>query len=195
MWADDDARLEQSRGAATQLQQALGAELQAALTAGGPLAAIDVCSERAPAIAARLSAEAHAQVGRTSLQVRNPGNAPDAAARDVLLRFEQDLAAGAEAPLEQFERHPDGSARYLRTITTQPMCVVCHGQHLSPEVAAAIARQYPQDRATGYAVGDLRGAFIVDWPPGVEPAGVEPAGVEPAGVQPPGVQPAGGEQR
>jgi hypothetical protein len=35
---------------------------------------------------------------------------------------------------------------------------------LSPEVRAALAEQYPDDQATGFEVGDLRGAFIVTGP-------------------------------
>jgi catalase-peroxidase len=35
----------------------------------------------------------------------------------------------------------------------------------TPEVRAAVSRLYPADEATGFAVGDLRGAFVVEWPP------------------------------
>jgi hypothetical protein len=35
---------------------------------------------------------------------------------------------------------------------------------LSPDVAAKLHDLYPQDRATGFSVGDLRGAFIITAP-------------------------------
>jgi hypothetical protein len=58
----------------------------------------------------------------------------------------------------------DGGATYMQAIVTQPLCVACHGTALAPDVASALARLYPSDRATGFAVGDLRGAFVVRWP-------------------------------
>jgi hypothetical protein len=38
---------------------------------------------------------------------------------------------------------------------------MCHGSDVPEAVAEAIAKRYPQDRATGYSAGDLRGAFVV----------------------------------
>jgi hypothetical protein len=40
-------------------------------------------------------------------------------------------------------------------------CLVCHGEAEAQPAALreALASAYPHDRATGYAVGDLRGAF------------------------------------
>jgi hypothetical protein len=160
-----DPRLVDSRRLAAEFQQALGAELKAALASGGPVAAIAVCNEMAPGIAARLSSGADAQVSRTALRLRNPDNAPDPAARQVLEGFRARLAAGvADPPLEHFAVRPDGSVRYMKTIVTQPMCVACHGERLAPAVEAAIAQRYPQDQATGFRPGELRGAFVVDWP-------------------------------
>ena len=162
--AQDDERLARSREAAGQLQQELGTTLMTALQAGGPAEAIDVCNVEASIIAARLSEQTGARVGRTALGLRNPANAPDADARTVLAAFQRDLAAGAAAPPEHFETGPDGSARYMSAIVTQPLCLACHGAELAPEVAAAIARYYPSDQATGFAAGDLRGAFLIEWP-------------------------------
>jgi hypothetical protein len=147
------------------LQQALGARLTAALAADGPVGAIEVCSLEALEIARRLSAEAGAKVGRTSLKVRNPANAPDAAASAALERFEVAWQREPSTPPEAFTVAAAGSARYMRAIPTQPLCLTCHGSALAPDVAAAIELRYPTDRATGFSVGSLRGAFIVEWPP------------------------------
>ena len=54
---------------------------------------------------------------------------------------------------------------YVEPIVTQPMCIACHGETLSPAVADAIGRLYPEDRATGFAAGDLRGVFWVEFTP------------------------------
>jgi hypothetical protein len=52
----------------------------------------------------------------------------------------------------------------MRAIPTDALCLTCHGATLAPELAAAIARDYPADAATGFAQGQLRGAFSVIWP-------------------------------
>lgn len=159
-----DERVERSRAIATEFRQELGAQLQAALSAGGPLNAIEVCSEVAPAIAAAASTRSGARVSRTALRVRNPDNAPDEQAARAMRAFQASLAADAELPLEQTETRADGGLRYLRAIVLEPQCVACHGTNLTEEVEAALAQRYPQDRATGFAPGDLRGAFLIDWP-------------------------------
>jgi hypothetical protein len=163
-----------SRELSTQLGKELKTELGAAIEKGGPVAAIEVCRSRAPAIAARLSAESGARVGRTALRVRNAGNAPDDLERAVLEQFAGDLAAGrVEGPLEAaFEIKREGGIErhYMRAIPTEALCLTCHGDTLAPELAAAIARDYPGDQATGFKLGELRGAFRVVWPAASPPA-------------------------
>ena len=160
----DDDRLTRSRDAAMQLGQELSATLLTAIGTDGPVEAIRLCNVEASPIAARVSEQAGASVGRTALRLRNPDNAPDAGARAVLTTFERDLAAGATPPLEHFETRPDGSARFMSAIVTQGLCLTCHGSGIAPEVAAEIADRYPADQATGFAAGDLRGAFLIEWP-------------------------------
>jgi hypothetical protein len=166
--------VEQSRQLSMQLGKELKGELGAAIEKGGPVAAIDVCHTRAPAIAARLSAESGASVGRTALKVRNAANAPDDLERAVLEQFAADLAGGrTEGPLEAaFEIKREGGIErhYLRAIPTEALCLTCHGETLAPELAAAIARDYPGDQATGFKQGELRGAFRVVWPAASAPA-------------------------
>jgi hypothetical protein len=55
--------------------------------------------------------------------------------------------------------------RYLRAISTGPLCLACHGRELAPQVRDVIDELYPHDRARGYAPGEVRGAFSVVWPP------------------------------
>ncbi len=170
LWAaaDGDPRLVESRELAARLQQQLGARLVSALSAGGPAEAIEACRVDAPEIAQRLSGEAGARVGRTALKVRNPANASDPEQQAVMHEFARLLDLGAGPP-ERFDIRSDGGARYMRAIVTQPMCLACHGASLAPEVSAALARLYPQDQATGFAAGELRGAFVIEWPPTAEP--------------------------
>jgi hypothetical protein len=51
-------------------------ELTAAMFTGGPSAAIEVCSQKAPQIAASVGKEQGVAIGRTSFRLRNPANQP-----------------------------------------------------------------------------------------------------------------------
>lgn len=163
----------QSRSLAQQLGAELKGELGRAMTDKGPVAAIGVCKDRAPEIAGRLSRQSGAQVSRTALRVRNPANAPDDLQRALLEQFSAELASGKFAgPLEAaFEINRGGQVerRYMRAIPMEGLCVTCHGKALAPEIAAAIAAQYPDDQATGFEPGQLRGAFSVTWPSSASP--------------------------
>jgi hypothetical protein len=164
----DTAWVDQSRQLAMQLGGQLKAELSKAIAEGGPVAAINVCYLRAPEIAAQLSQASGARVGRTALRVRNPSNAPDELERSVLEQFSADVGSGpVDRPLEAVFEIRRGDAverRYMRAIPTDALCLTCHGKVLAPELAAAIARDYPKDQATGFEQGQLRGAFSVVWP-------------------------------
>ena len=158
----------QSRGLAQQLCIELKGELSRAMKEKGPVAAISVCKDRAPEIATRFSQQSGARVSRTALRVRNPANAPDDLQRALLEQFSSELASGEFAgPLEAaFEINRGGQVerRYMRAIPMEGLCVTCHGKTLAPDIAAAIAAQYPNDQATGFEPGQLRGAFSVTWP-------------------------------
>jgi len=160
-----------SRAAAQALGSRLMGELTTAL-ARSPAAAIEVCSERAPQIAAEEAAARGAEIGRTALRIRNPDNAPAAWQRRGLESFDAALASGADPATLEFTEvaGTDGSVerRWMKPIMTGPLCLTCHGANLAPEVAAAVEARYPDDQATGFAAGDLRGAFYVVWR---EPAG------------------------
>jgi hypothetical protein len=158
--ADDDPRLEQSRMIVASFAGQLQSELKAAMADGGPAAAIAVCKDVAPAVASRLSRENGAKVGRTSLRVRNPSNLPSDWQSKVL----QDFDARASASPEYIAGMPDGRFRYMKGIPTGGVCLACHGNELSNDVQILLDEHYPHDRARGYAPGDIRGAFSVEWP-------------------------------
>jgi len=170
----ETAWIEQSRQLTMQLGGQLKGELTKAIADGGPIAAINVCYMRAPEIAAQLSKSSGARVGRTALRVRNPSNAPDSLERSVLEQFATDLGSGPiDRPLEAVFEIRRGDAlerRYMRAIPTDALCLTCHGKTLAPELAAAIAQNYPGDQGTGFELGQLRGAFSVIWPPVPLPA-------------------------
>lgn len=166
-----DGQTEEARKLAGSMVQALGAKLQVAMKEGGPGTAIGVCTTAAPSIASELSRQGGVRVTRVSLKVRNPLlGAPDAWEQGVLQSFESRLAKG-EAPdkLEFSEKvtEPSGAYfRYMKALPVQAVCLNCHGDaaNFAPDIRERLARDYPADRATGYAMGQIRGAVSVKRP-------------------------------
>jgi len=161
-----DATQQDKASAAVQaFATALKTELMAAMQSGGPVAAIEVCSTRAPEIAEAVSEEQDVEVYRVSLNNRNAENAPNHWQHDVLLKFEERKAAGEDpASITWSETAATANGeefRFMKAIPTGGLCLNCHGVTLAPAVAEKIAERYPNDKATGYAEGDIRGAFVV----------------------------------
>jgi hypothetical protein len=159
--------LEESRSIAKEFMQALGGTLKKQLEAGGAESAISICKHIAPAMAAEYSKDGRV-VKRVSLKNRNPLiGLPDEWEREVLEDFDRDYHDGkpaAEIEKIAIVQNPDGRwFRYMKAIPTQPMCLQCHGTPADmPEgVKALLAKEYPEDKATGYHAGEIRGAISI----------------------------------
>lgn len=153
---------------ADRFQAELQGQLLAAMKAGGPVGAIGVCQEAAPAIAASLSQESGAQVRRIALKERNPAAQAHGEFRDRLEQLAAaPLTADGKAASMQWTSGsgPNAQVHYLRAIPMKEQpCAACHGTNIAPEVTAELAKRYPADKATGFKPGELRGAIVVSWP-------------------------------
>jgi hypothetical protein len=168
---DGDSRETEARQAVKSLMQQLGGELKQAMKQGGPKAGIGVCTERAPQITAELSREKGWRITRVSDRVRNPLlGTPDAWEQKVLAKFRQQAKEGASykgMTYSEVVKEPAGEYyRFMQAIPLQGKCMACHGpkENLAPAVLETLEKRYPHDQATGYAVGDLRGAFSIKRP-------------------------------
>jgi hypothetical protein len=108
-------------------------------------------------------------IGRTSLKLRNPANAPDNWELAVLKQFEARKEQGESADkLEFFAVIDDDQGqktfRYMKAIPTAALCLNCHGENVPAEVDAKLKELYPNDQARGFQEGDLRGAFTLAQP-------------------------------
>lgn len=163
--ADTAALEQQAQALVQQFGDQLKSVLQTSLQSGGPVKAIEVCKINAPEIARDTGAKADWSVGRTSLKVRNPANRPDSWEAAILARWNEQVAQGTPvAGLKASETVTENGTtyfRYLQAIPTGEMCLNCHGSDLKPQVQAALKAQYPEDQATGFKAGDLRGAFTL----------------------------------
>lgn len=146
---------------ATQLQGAL----KRAVEAEGFEHAIGVCNIDASRTARSLGAGSGWRVARTAMRLRNPDNAPTPEEQTVLFDFMARTKAGGDLAKMEHEAvtYENGRKRYryMKAIPLGEICVSCHGADIDPDLAAAIRTKYPQDRATGFKPGELRGAFIL----------------------------------
>lgn len=135
-------------------------KLKQAMAEGGPTHAIEVCARVAPKIADSLSVASGWRVNRVSLKSRNASRAqPDQWERAVLQEFDQRQAAG-ESPADiNYGVTTRGRYRYMQAQGVEAICLVCHGQELSDEVQSTLEKYYPDDWATGYSLGQVRGAI------------------------------------
>ncbi|MDX1819077.1 MAG: DUF3365 domain-containing protein [Marinobacter sp.] len=140
--------------------------LQAAIKEGGLENGIGVCNTVAPEIAASNSKGAWT-ISRTSLKVRNPGNTPTEWQRLQLQAMDRQPVKNGK-PVETWQVSDatgQPAFRYMSAIPTQKLCLGCHGKSIEPGVKAKLAELYPNDQATGFSEGELRGAFVVTYQP------------------------------
>jgi len=157
----DSRYIEDSRPIIESLQTALAAELGEAIRDGGPVEGIEVCSQMAQKLTEGV-AEKYPQtdIRRTALRVRNPANAPDAHSAEILERWTASTAATRQKPEPEIREEADAVILHF-PIMTGSVCLDCHGDPdtFEPELSEKLSELYPRDEATGFAEGELRGAF------------------------------------
>lgn len=163
-----DTATDKARAAADELGRRLKQKLMLELEAGGPVAAIHVCSTVAQEVAAECSREGMT-VRRVTLKVRNPADTPTAFERAKLHQFHaqhRENALPREVTVVRRTDRGEPILHYMRPIKIGGVCLNCHGApaQLDPAVKVALRETYPDDEAVGYEAGDLRGAFSVTVP-------------------------------
>lgn len=156
--------LAKARDIVQMLSDRLRIEIASALKEGPASSAIGVCQTNAPGLTTSLADETGVELIRVSQKLRNPENAPDEWEEKILQKFQTKATAGHDlSKLEHSEMviSPEGDKlfRYMKAIPVGETCLVCHGNDVKADVKAEIARLYPEDKALGYKLGDLRGAF------------------------------------
>jgi len=162
------SRIDNSKAVIKEFMGQLKGELQGAMKSGGPVKAINVCKESAPVIAKSLSDKYGWKVARTSLKTRNATNAADAWESKVLQDFDARKQSGEKiqsmAYFSETEDKGIKSFRFMKAIPVGKVCLKCHGENIVPAITAKLKSSYPDDKATGYRLGDVRGAFTITQP-------------------------------
>jgi len=145
----------------------LKGRLLEAIDEGGPAFAIGVCQDEAGPITTAVARRAGIlDLRRTSLDWRNPQNRPTGLDEVAWAHF-QEVARDRRPAVEDWVTLDPGKGErvvYFRALRTIQLCTTCHGtvDQVPSEVRVALAEHYPEDRAVGFAEGDLRGLLRID---------------------------------
>jgi len=147
----------------TTLVQKLGSELKTQMQAGGPIAALHFCSQNALSLTDQVAKESGTSIKRVSIQNRNPVNAATSEEKAVLNQWQKMLKNSKTLPPYELTKLSNGHTVYYKPIIINAeTCLKCHGDIAGDSsLGKAIKETYPEDRATGYKMGDLRGMVVV----------------------------------
>jgi hypothetical protein len=145
-------------------QAAMSSQLKAAMKAGGVPNAVQYCNVAAHPIADSMSQVYNATISRKTNQARNPNNKIQSELeREVFQIFQEKW--DTDEKMQPVVRHLNGEeVAFFAPIMAQELCLNCHGKMGETLLAANyehIQSLYPEDEATGYAAGDLRGMWHI----------------------------------
>lgn len=145
-------------------KQTLGKNLQDALQGGGVENAISFCNLNAMPLVDSLKKIYGAEIKRVSRKTRNSKDEPNELEREMLEAYA--FQWKDSLPMNANVQVIDGD-KYLFTkpiLIDNSLCLTCHGKPengLLKTTDEFIKSKYPEDQATGYEMGDLRGMWSI----------------------------------
>ncbi len=151
------------------ISKSTGTELSGTLTkkmkSGGLVEAVEFCNSAALPLTQQMSDTHGAAIKRTSLKIRNPLNKPSENEVAILKEFQANLDRGISLdPIVRLDQNR--IPNYYAPIFVEKKCLICHGrldQELSRAADSIIKSRYPNDLATGFKEGDLRGVWSISF--------------------------------
>lgn len=142
----------------------LGSKLQHEIQTNGLLAAAKFCNSNALILTEEVNLRQveGVSVKRISLKERSPANIPSQDEAETLSSM-QTLHDEKKLPAYIIKEDLKAYKYYKPLVIKQDACLKCHGDlTTNPGLSAYFKENYPQDKATGYKMGDLRGAILVE---------------------------------
>lgn len=133
----------------------------------GVVSAVSVCSDTAQLLTVNYGLSKGIYIKRVSFLNRNPNNMPDGFETKVLKSFEllssQRKLTDTTEFFELIEENGIVNVRYMKPILIQAPCLSCHGtsNQISDNVKTILQNKYPDDKAIGYRLDELRGAVSI----------------------------------
>ena len=144
--------------------ESISGKLKSTIVEKGAVEAIQYCNVEAVPLTTALE-EDGIKISRTSTNFRNPNNAPNKESRAILAKYAENKANGVESK-SIVQKGENGNIHYYKPIYMKALCLNCHGDagsNVSEEVVSQLNKLYPQDKAMGYKLDDLRGAWHIEF--------------------------------
>jgi cytochrome c553 len=141
----------------------LAKNLMEAMANYGPAGAVEFCNAHALTLTDSMARVQNARIRRVTDRPRNPANQANETELAYINMLK--IKADRQEALPPTIMVLDGKMTGYYPIQTAKMCIQCHGMEdtdILPETLAKIKSLYPEDKATGYAEGQLRGLFVVE---------------------------------
>lgn len=178
--ASNSAFADSEQKAVVKMFKSYGHQLKAELKWGlkkGPSHAVDVCKDKAPKIAAKVSTD-KIKIGRVSHKPRNSNNVPWGWMAAPIQSYLKGNKGGHKSGHKSGKntskstgkngqgltkvKIDNGKVGYLMPIKTGPLCLTCHGKNVASGLRKDILKAYPNDKALGFEVGEIRGFFFAE---------------------------------
>ena len=146
------------------LLKTLGKNMKQHMKSGGPMQALDFCSNEAYSITQDVNKKLAkgVEVKRISSKYRNPANKPTANELAVLNSLEDMKAQNIVLPKFLVQRVDSQTYKFYKPLVIKKqVCLKRHGNIENADLKKEIASRYPTDKATEYKMNDLRGAVVV----------------------------------
>lgn len=159
---DEEKYKEKGLEIALYAQGAIGGALTNAMQEGGIPNALSVCNVKAIPITDSLSAFHNIKLQRVSDKNRNPKNKASTEDSIVLNKFKAMLAM--DEPALPIVEQQGEKIIFYHAILANTKCMKCHGvvgEDINQDHYEKILSLYPNDLATGYEPGEIRGAFKI----------------------------------
>ena len=141
----------------------LGGRLTKYMKEGGIVRAVPFCNTMAMPLTKEMSEKYNVSIKRTSDKLRNEKNKPTVEETGILNKYKDLLKANEQ--LEQLvELDKSGKPHFYAPIILQKKCLACHGEigeNVTVKTDSIIKSYYPNDMATGFKEGDLRGIWSI----------------------------------
>ena len=167
--AEEKAQIDSIGGtAASLLLSNLQPALLNAISEGGLVHGITVCSDTAQQLTSMISENLGEgiRVKRTTTQLRNPANGPDQYEKQALQYYQEHITQSGSFPSSYAQKIIVGDStfyRFYKPMKVAGLCLNCHGnpEEFPSELVTTLNEKYPADEATGYQAGDFRGLVSV----------------------------------
>ena len=155
--------IEKGKQATQLLMKTLGSNMKKNLKKGGAMQALDFCSQEAYTLTQSVNEKLPkgVSVKRISQNNRSPLNQPsddENLVLETLHAMQKEKKSLPKFVVIQSDEHT--YKFYKPLVINKGVCLKCHGDISNTQLANEIAKRYPNDKATGYKMGDLRGAVV-----------------------------------